>query len=247
MSHQPLARLFDRFRTHGSTAALAQVFDATAPALLAVAKRIARERADAEDAVQATFLVAIERAATWDAHRPLEPWLFGILVRQLGAARRKAARVVDPARLDAERPDDPNVAIERAELVRTVAEAVEQLPEHDRAVLEPWLFDELRGTELARRVGVAGSTLRMRPRRGLARLRRALPAGLGATAVVLSAVDRSALAQMKSGVLATATKGVGAGAAAATASGAATSFGAKAAAAALIATALLGGGALLRA
>src|SRR6185369_13345683 len=178
---------------------------------------------------------------------PLEPWLFGILVRQLGLARRKAARVVDPQRLDAERIEDPTLDVERSELVATVAEAVQQLPEHERAVLEPWLFDELRGTELARRVGVAGSTLRMRLRRGLARLRRALPAGLGATAVVLSAVDRSALANTKARVLAVAAKSGGASAAAAAAGGTATSFGVKAAAAALLAAAVLGGGALLRA
>jgi RNA polymerase sigma factor (sigma-70 family) len=247
MSNQHLARLFERYRTHGSTAALARVFDETAPALFAVARRIARESADAEDAVQATFLVAIERAATWDAKRPLEPWLFGILVRQLGLARRKAARVVDPQRLDAERLEDPTLDVERSELVATVAEAVQQLPEHDRAVLEPWLFDELRGTELARRAGVTGSTLRMRLRRGLARLRRALPAGLGASAVVLSAADRSALAHAKSNLLAAAAKSGGASATAATTTSAATSFGAKAAAAALLAAAVLGGGALLRA
>jgi RNA polymerase sigma factor (sigma-70 family) len=247
MSQQHLARLFERYRTHGSTAALARVFDETAPALLAVARRIARERADAEDAVQATFLVAIEKAATWDAERPLEPWLFGILVRQLGLARRKAARVLDPQRLDAERLEDPTLDVERSELVATVAEAVQQLPEHERAVLEPWLFDELRGTELARRVGVTGSTLRMRLRRGLARLRRALPAGLGATAVVLSAVDRTALANAKASMLAAASRGGGAGAGAGAASGAAVSFGAKAAAAALLAAAVLGGGVWLRA
>ena len=249
MSQRHLARLFERYRKHGSTAALARVFDETAPALFAVARRIARERADAEDAVQATFLVAIERAATWDPARPVEPWLFGILVRQLGLARRKTARVLDPQRLDAERLEDPTLDVERSELVATVAEAVQQLPEHDRAVLEPWLFDELRGSELAKRAGVAGSTLRMRLRRGLARLRRALPAGLGATAVVLSAVDRSALAQAKVNVLAAAAKSGAAGAAAAssaaTASSLATSFGAKVAAAALLAAAVLGGVALL--
>jgi hypothetical protein len=68
-------------------------------------------------------------------------------VRQLGLARRKAARVVDPQRLDAERLEDPTLDVERSELVATVAEAVQQLPEHDRAVLEPWLFDELRGSD----------------------------------------------------------------------------------------------------
>jgi RNA polymerase sigma-70 factor (ECF subfamily) len=205
MRNPRLGRLFERFRTRGSTAALAAVFDATAPALLRVARRITGDVGLAEDAVQSTFLAAIERAATWDANRPLEPWLFGILVRQLGALRRQSARVVDAARLTVAPPEDPATAAERSELVAAVDAALEELPERDRAVLRPWLADEARGVELAARLGVGGSTLRMRLQRGLARLRRALPVGFGAGLVVTTA-ERRALAQARTKVLAAAVR-----------------------------------------
>jgi hypothetical protein len=51
MRNESLARLFEKFRTQGSTAAHA-----------------------------------------WDATRPLEPWLFGVLIRQVGLLRRGLAR-----------------------------------------------------------------------------------------------------------------------------------------------------------
>src|SRR5215831_16552186 len=107
MSTDTLARRFEHYRRRGSTAALARVFDATAPALLRIARRLTGDLAQAEDAVQSTYLAAIERAAAFDAMRPLEPWLVGILVRQVGLLRRSAARVVDPARLEPAAPADP--------------------------------------------------------------------------------------------------------------------------------------------
>lgn len=241
MNTDPLAVLFERFRSRGSTAALARVFDASAPALLRIARRLTGDLAQAEDAVQSTFLAAIERSAAFDAARPLEPWLVGILVRQVGLLRRGAARVVDPARLEPQPAVGPEQAAEQAELAAAVESALRGLDEHDRAVLVPWLSGEARGRELAQRVGVGGSTLRMRLHRGLARLRRALPAGFGA-GLVLSAAEREALGRARSLVLTQATRAA-AGTAATTAAGTA---GAKLVAALLIAGATIGGAALLR-
>ena len=51
------------------------------PRLLRMALHLGRDPGDAEDLVQATFLTAIEKAATYDASRPLLPWLTGILIR----------------------------------------------------------------------------------------------------------------------------------------------------------------------
>jgi len=201
MRNQRLARLFEKFRSHGRTEALALVFDATAPALLRVARRVVRNAADADDAVQATFVAAIECRASWDRSRPLEPWLFGILLRQIGRQRRSDARVVDPGLVATPAPaEEPRTQVERAELVASVEAALRGLPELDREVLLPWLHEEARGGELARRLGVEGSTLRMRLHRGLARLRRALPAGL-ATAIVLSAAERQTLAATRRKVI----------------------------------------------
>ncbi|HEX6885264.1 MAG TPA: hypothetical protein VF530_17960, partial [Planctomycetota bacterium] len=55
-------RRFAEFRRTGAPAALAEVYDLVAPELLRLALHLARDPAAAEDALQATFVVAIEEA-----------------------------------------------------------------------------------------------------------------------------------------------------------------------------------------
>lgn len=66
--------LFRRFRSHSDASALAAVFDRVAPELARVAGYLARGDAQlAADLLQATWLGAIERAASWDDGRPPNP------------------------------------------------------------------------------------------------------------------------------------------------------------------------------
>ena len=98
---------FERFRRTGDLAALTQLFDEIAPELLPLALRLAGTRHDAEDLVQETFLVALEKNADYDATRPLRPWLVGILVREARRLRRNLAREI--RRLDLDVPPDGHV------------------------------------------------------------------------------------------------------------------------------------------
>jgi len=88
----PLATLFVRYR-RGDLDALGEVFDRTAPRLLRLAMHLVHSAADAEDLVQATYVQAMRLAATFDAERPLLPWLLALLAgpartcRGAGAAR----------------------------------------------------------------------------------------------------------------------------------------------------------------
>lgn len=181
-SSETLESAFERFRRHGDTSALAAVFDRTAPELLRVARHLTRSRDDAEDVLQSTFLTVIERAATFDATRRLEPWLFGILVHHAQTARARATKVLDARRVaDASVSTparDPLSALVDAEFTRAVERALHALPEGDRLVLAPRLAGGLSGPELAQRTGLPAATVRQRLVRGLGRLRRLLPAGL---------------------------------------------------------------------
>jgi RNA polymerase sigma factor (sigma-70 family) len=185
-------RLYLRFRDRRDGRALARLFDRAAPELLAVAVHLAPDVASAEDLVQATFVAAIEGAERFDAAREVKPWLFGILAREAAKARRRAARVVDPGsalREDIEpSPLDSSATREVHELV---VHALGRLPQHDRAVLVPYLTEGLSAVEIARRAGgVAGPSaahVRVRIGRGLARLRAILPRGLALGAVGLAA------------------------------------------------------------
>src|SRR5262245_63889860 len=88
--------LFERFRTGADVAALGELFDRVAPALLRIALHLARDPAAAEDLLQATFLRAIEACFDWDARRPLLPWLCGILHNRARHDRWQGGRVPDP-------------------------------------------------------------------------------------------------------------------------------------------------------
>src|SRR5262245_21721127 len=91
--------LFVEFRVTRAPAPLGAVFDLVAGELFQVALHLCRDQSEAEDVVQATFLVAMQRAERYDAARPLRPWLLGILHREAKAQRRRARRAPEPARL----------------------------------------------------------------------------------------------------------------------------------------------------
>ena len=178
MNDRGLDRLFGRYRNHGDLRALARVFDATAPALLGLALRLLGNAADAEDAVQATFLTAVRKPETYDGSRRLAPWLFGILTLHVREMRRLAARPIDPDRLPLRPPVDPVEAAADREFRAQVERAARGLPATYRAVVVPYLAEGKAGAELARELGISPGAVRVRLHRGLALLRGALPKGL---------------------------------------------------------------------
>ncbi len=88
--------LFRRYCRTGDARALSEVFDRTAPELLRLAGWLCGRRADAEDLVQHTFLLAIESRATFDPTQRAMPWLIGILTNLTRNLRRERARRATP-------------------------------------------------------------------------------------------------------------------------------------------------------
>jgi RNA polymerase sigma-70 factor (ECF subfamily) len=198
-----LVQLFDRYRTRGDVEALARVFDEVAPSLLKVARHIDGRGAEAEDLVQTTFLVAIERASSFDASRPLVPWLMGILINQSRLARRRRKRA-EPIAVPEERADPSReLEIENRELALAVVKALGELPAVYREVLLPHLTQGLEPREIAALLGRPHGTVRAQLHRGIRMMRRLLPAGFaaGAGAALLS---RTSLAGVREAVLAAA-------------------------------------------
>ncbi|MCU0866882.1 MAG: sigma-70 family RNA polymerase sigma factor [Planctomycetes bacterium] len=196
-------RLFDRFRRTGDPQFLARVFDRTAPELGRVASYLCRNRADAEDAVQTTFLAAFEHRQEWDGGRPLLPWLLGLLAHRVQQQRRGMQRRPDPARLPERAPEasPPAVAAER-EFAAEFERALARVPEPFAAVLRHHLVDGEAPFEIAARLGLPAATVRTRLHRGLEQLRRRLPAGAGALLAVPLLLPAEALAAVRLRVLA---------------------------------------------
>jgi RNA polymerase sigma factor (sigma-70 family) len=177
-------RWFARFRRSRDPRLLAKVFDHTAPELWRVAAHLCRDTHAAEDAVQATWLAAIEHADDWDAARPLMPWLLGVLANRVREHRRRALRAPDAARLVERSAQAPEDAAAHGELGAAFRGALERLAEPYRSVVRAHLVDGQAPHEIAAVRGVSAGAVRMQLHRGLDQLRKKLPAGYVSGAVV---------------------------------------------------------------
>ena len=200
MTHIALEQLFERFRRDGDADALGEVFDSTAGELLRIARHLTKGRANAEDLVQDTFLIAIERAASFDAGRALKPWLFGILMRQAALSRRRTERSKELEGEAASKAPEPSDVLADREFAESLAFALDRLSPAERDVLVPLLLDGKRAVQIARELDKRPEAVHMRVHRGLANLRRILPAGLG-FGFAVSFLRRIALAHMRREVL----------------------------------------------
>lgn len=182
-------QIFERFQQNGNPADLAKVFDATAPQLLLLAAHVSPDGGAAEDLLQETFLVAMEKAEQWHATRPLLPWLAGILRHRAQDLARKL-RLRRPA---AELPDvvvaaegvGPLSEAESNELLRRVQQALDALESPFREALVLRLVHGLQPTEIAHALGRPPATVRGQLKRGLEALRGLLPVSLASGLALL--------------------------------------------------------------
>ena len=139
---------------------------------LRYAARMLRDDADAEDAVQDTFMRAFVAISRYDAHQPFRAWLFRILVnrcRTLALQRTRRARRFPHDQLalvSAAAPDAP--VGDRDEAVR---HAVEDL---DPLLREAFLLKYVEGMdyhEMSSVLGAGVSALKMRVKRACDSLR----------------------------------------------------------------------------
>ncbi|MCP3914524.1 MAG: sigma-70 family RNA polymerase sigma factor [bacterium] len=187
MEHHHQRRLFLRYREQRDYDALTELFDQTAPSLMALAVHLTRDVPSAQDLVQATFLTAIERNATFDAQREIYPWLAGILVNQARQERRQRDRLLEADRLvERAGEHDPAHVARGVEVAEATRRALEELPEIYRNVLVPYLEHARAPHSIAAELELAPGTVRVRIHRGLEMLRGALPASFGAASLAAS-------------------------------------------------------------
>lgn len=128
----------------------------------------------ADDVVQ-ECLVALHRARhTYDPARPFAPWLYAIaqnrLVDALRAQRRLLLREVHAEKewpALGQRPEQ-----ERHALSQDLRRAVADLPENQRRVIELLKFEDLSVREVAAKLGMSESNVKVTAHRGYRALRR---------------------------------------------------------------------------
>ncbi len=199
-------RAFARYLRSGDPNAVAALFDATVESLRRVARHLVRDAATADDLIQATFLAALEGAESFDQRQPVLPWLTGILRNQARLAHRRARRRPDPRRIPEPEELDPLEHAQREELDREVDEAIAQLPEAYRPVLQLYLVHGLSAAEIATTLERPGGTVRTQIVRGLEKLRDLLPVGLAG--LIAGLLPSSGIAAVRAAIVQSASRRV---------------------------------------
>jgi RNA polymerase sigma-70 factor (ECF subfamily) len=152
------------------------------PALFNLAVNLTRNRKDAEDLVQETYLRAYRFFDTYKRGTHIKAWLFRIL-RNTFINRYRAARVrpeeVDFAKLEssyevmvaedylnAHQPPSPEKSVMDAVLDDEIQQAMARLPEEYRSVVIMALVEEMSYKEIASALSVPLGTVMSRLHRG---------------------------------------------------------------------------------
>ncbi len=179
--------LLDRV-ARGEEAALERLYDTYAPALYALAYRIAGERSDAEEIVLDSFAQAWRDARRFRAERgSVIAWLTTICrsrALDLVRARGRRARLVSsaaaadpdaaPAMGGGSRESGGEGEVERLERAKVVTEALRGLSSPQREAIELAYYAGLSHSEIAERLGEPLGTVKTRVRLAMEKLREVL-------------------------------------------------------------------------
>ena len=185
------AEYVDRLRA-GDADAIAALFDTYADRLHDLCASILRSRHEADDAVQDTFVLAVQRIGQLRDPEKLRPWLYAI-ARHVSYRRIEArARTRPDADAGVDVGVEPHLeaGIVQSEAEALVWEAAEGLGERDRTVLVLHLREGLDGAELAEALGASQAN----PYSLLTRLRDQLETSV--TSLIVARRGREACAEL---------------------------------------------------
>jgi RNA polymerase sigma factor (sigma-70 family) len=139
----------------GDREAFAAIYDRYADRLHDFCHAVLRDRDDAADAVQDTFVLVAQRLAQLNDPDRLRPWLYAV-ARSVALRRVRTRRrvVLDEVEDMADTDPGPDRAAEQVALRELVWSAAAGLSERDRALLDLHVRQGLDGAELGEAMGV---------------------------------------------------------------------------------------------
>jgi RNA polymerase sigma factor (sigma-70 family) len=183
-------QLLERFAERAgeeSELAFAVLVERHGPMVHRVCRSFLVDPSDADDAVQATFLVLSRRAGSLHVRDSLRPWLHQVARRTAACARSAAARrrrhELAASGLS---PRFAGMTVRQHDLAQILDDEVNRLPDRYRTVIVLCLVDGLTHRQAARQLGWPIGTVESRLARGREILQRRLTKrGLAPSAVIL--------------------------------------------------------------
>ncbi len=158
----------------------AELFDTYGARLVRRAKRVLGSETEADDAVQEVMLSVLEAPHLLPDVESMLGWLYTLVRRRCvdiirSDVRRKAREVaaVNMERLFAG-ADDPAAMMEKDEVIRLVAKAVDELPKPQREIFVANAMEGKTFREISEETGAPPGTLMARKKRAIDAIRRRL-------------------------------------------------------------------------
>ncbi|MEO7253720.1 MAG: RNA polymerase sigma factor [Casimicrobium sp.] len=179
----------------GDEAALCVLMRRHNQSLYRTARSILKDEAEAEDAVQESYLLAFRAMKTFRGDAKLSTWLIRIVVNESLARIRKRTRRAEVIRLEGgsaidgddieinmddvtseyqNAPEQPDALAARAEARRLIEAKIDELPDAFRTVFVLRAVEEMSVEETAASLGIPEATVRTRFFRARGMLREAL-------------------------------------------------------------------------
>ncbi|MFN4258570.1 MAG: RNA polymerase sigma factor [Gemmataceae bacterium] len=162
-----------RFRS-GDLSALEPIFARYETGLYQFLRGILHDHHQAEDALQETFVRALERLDDVDPSR-LRGWLFTVAYHQAMLIKRRHKQQRHSATESngwlADPQPGPHLQAEQGDEARRLRELLEQLPAHQREVIRQRVYEGKRFRDIAASLGCPLNTALARMHEGLKRLR----------------------------------------------------------------------------
>ena len=146
-------------------------------AVFRLAYLLLRDASDAEDVAQEVFVRAFRALGTFDADRPLRPWLLRIASNLAHNRRRSLGRYLEALKRLYSAPETATSSASPAESMakrweaETLWSAIKHLKPSEQEVVYLRYFLELSEAEMAVAMNVAPGTVKSRLHRALGRLR----------------------------------------------------------------------------
>ncbi len=165
-----------RIRSDSDESAFADLFDHFAPRIKAFLMKSGADAALAEECAQDVMATLWQKAHLFDATRAsAATWIFTIARNRRIDVLRKSRRV-EPEEIfwGPEPAPDQADALALQEDSRALADAIAELPDKQKSLIEAAYFGDLTHTEIADQTGLPLGTIKSRIRLALDRLRHAM-------------------------------------------------------------------------